>query len=147
MHMNQSNNLLWQCYQDVQFLFTQPLSSDLSFAIITAHNPKGEILTTCQNRLLDRKLQHEIERLRQPYRAMMATSLDYSHMEKSWAVSIDKDSAVCLGYTFEQNAIYFIEDDTLQLIPCLLSTSQYLAQNIGHFSARVKQVSELPDFV
>lgn len=147
MQMNQSNNLLWQCYQDVEFLFSQPLSSDISFAIITAHNPKGQILTSCQNRLLDRKLQYEIEQLRQPYRAMMGTSLDRSHMEKSWAVSTDKNSAMILGRKFQQNAIYFVEHDKLQLIPCLFSASQYQEQIIGHFSSRVSLVSELPDFV
>ncbi|MEC4728892.1 DUF3293 domain-containing protein [Shewanella sp. D64] len=145
--MNQSNNLLWQCYQDVEFLFSQPLSSDISFAIITAHNPKGQILTSCQNRLLDRKLQYEIEQLRQPYRAMMGTSLDRSHMEKSWAVSTDKNSAMILGRKFQQNAIYFVEHDKLQLIPCLFSPPQYQEQIIGHFSSRVSLVNELPDFV
>lgn len=145
--MNQSNNLFWQCYQDVEFLFTQPLSSDISFAIMTAHNPKGKILTSCQNRLLDRKLQHEIEQLRQPYRAMIATSLDRSHMEKSWAVSTDKFSAVILGQKFHQNAIYFVEHDKLQLVPCLFSPSQYHEQTLGRFSSKVNLVNELPDFV
>ena len=147
MQMNQSNNLLWQCYQDVHFLFTQPLSANISFAIITAHNPNGKVLTSCQNGLLDRKLQHEIEKLRQPYRAMMGTSSDRRHMEKSWAVSTDKASAVFLGRKFHQNAIYFVEHDQLQLIPCLFSSTQYKEQIIGHFSSRVSLVSELPDFV
>lgn len=145
--MNQSNNLLWQCYQDVQFLFSQPLSSDLCFAIITAHNPKGKVLTSCQNRLLDRQLQHEIDKLRQPYRAMVGTSVDRCHMEKSWGVSTDKDSAVILGRKFQQNAIYFVERDKLQLIPCLFSPSQYQEQMMGRFSSRICLVSELPDFV
>lgn len=147
MQMNQSNNQLWQCYQNARFLFTQPLSCEVSFAIITAHNPKGEILSACQNRLLDRQLQHEIEQLRQPYRAMVGTSVDHSHMEKSWAVSTTKDSALHLGRMFNQNAIYYVEHDKLQLVPCLLSPLHHKEQLIGHFSSRVSLVNELPDYL
>ncbi|WP_394201194.1 DUF3293 domain-containing protein [Shewanella waksmanii] len=140
--MSTVNHPLWQCYQQTQFLFTQPLSAQLSFAIITAHNPQGKILSSCQNRLLDRKLQREIEKLDYPYRATVGTSVDRSHMEKSWAIAIDKPAAVALGLAFKQNAIYFVENDTLQLVPCLLTHTE---TNIGRFSSRVNLVSELPD--
>ena len=147
MQMNQSNNQLWRSYQDAQFLFTQPLSSKLSFAIITAHNPKGDILSSCQNLLLDRKLQYKIEQLRRPYRAIMGTSIDSSHMEKSWTVSTTKDSALLLGCMFNQNAIYYVEHDKLQLIPCLFSFPHHKEQLIGNFSSRVNLVNELPDYL
>ncbi|RTR40714.1 DUF3293 domain-containing protein [Shewanella canadensis] len=140
-------NSQWQCYQEAEFLFTQALSSELSFAIITAHNPKGQILSASQNRLLDRRLQFEIQQLHRPYRAMIGASADRCHMEKSWAVSIDKASAIRLGCQFNQNAIYFVEHDKLQLIPCLLSkTKQQEEVVIGPFSPRVRLVNELPDF-
>jgi len=144
--MSEPNNL-WQCYQEVEFLFTQALSSELTFAIITAHNPNGQILSACQNRLLDRQLQLKIEQLNRPYRSMVGTSVDRCHMEKSWAISIDKASAIRLGWQFNQNAIYFVEHDKLRLIPCLLSKTEEQEEIvIGPFSSRLCIVSELPDF-
>lgn len=141
------NKRLWQHYQQTEFLFTQTLSSQLSFAIITAHNPRGQILTSCQNRLLDRQLQNAIEQFRLPYRAVVGTSADRSHMEKSWAVAIDKLAAIHLGMKFKQNAIYFVDNDQLQLVPCLFEVGQQHEEiTIGEFSPRVKLVSELPDF-
>jgi hypothetical protein len=142
--MDQSVECLWRYYQETQFLFTQGLSSKISFAIITAHNPKGEILTPCQNRLLDRQLQQEILMLDRPYRAMVGVSQDRKHMEKSWAVSTDKASAIELGCKFNQNAIYYVEADKLQLIPCLLSKQE---TSLGAFSPRVNVVHELPYMV
>jgi len=140
------SNCQWQCYKEAEFLFTQALSSELTFAIITAHNPKGQLLSASQNRLLDRQLQFEIQQLHRPYRAMIGASVDRCHMEKSWAVSIDKASAIRLGCQFNQNAIYFVEHDNLQLIPCLLSESERKEVEIGPFSSRVRLVNELPDF-
>ncbi|MGE6649529.1 DUF3293 domain-containing protein [Shewanella colwelliana] len=140
--MSDSNRDLWYCYQQTQFLLTQAFSPTLSFAIITAHNPMGQILTSCQNRLLDKQLQLEIDKLHQPYRAVVGTSVAGDHMEKSWAVPIDKVAAIELGKLFNQNAIYFVEAGHLQLVPCLLD---YPEQALGVFEARVCLVSELPD--
>ena len=141
------NKKLWLHYQNTEFLFTQTLSSQLSFAIITAHNPKGQILTSCQNRLLDRQLQLAIEKFHRPYRSVVGASQDRTHMEKSWAVAIDKLAAAHLGMKFNQNAIYFVENNQLALVPCLFSQDeQHQEIIIGEFSPRVKLVSELPDF-
>ncbi|WOT05673.1 DUF3293 domain-containing protein [Shewanella youngdeokensis] len=142
--MNQSIARLWQHYQEAEFLFTQCLSSRISFAIITAHNPKGQVLNTCQNRLLDRKLQQEILKLSRPYRSIVGVSHDRLHMEKSWAVWTDKASAIELGCQFNQYAIYYVEADKLHLIPCLLTEHE---TSLGTFSSRVNVVSELPDGV
>ncbi|MGS0680272.1 DUF3293 domain-containing protein [Shewanella sp. 125m-7] len=142
--MNNSVDNLWRYYQQTEFLVTQPLSAQLSFAIITAYNPRGVVLTPCQNGLLDRKLQHEIHRSGFPYRAMIGASQDRKHMEKSWAISSDKASAIKLGCQFNQNAIYYVEADQLQLVPCLLPCQETL---LGAFSPRVNWVMELPDIV
>ncbi|MCG9754897.1 DUF3293 domain-containing protein [Shewanella insulae] len=140
--MSTANEHFWQCYQQTQFLLTQPFSPSLSFAIITAHNPKGQHLSPSQNRLLDKQLQRHIQRLQYPYRALIGASADRVHMEKSWAISIDKVTAVELGKVFNQNAIYFVEEDELQLVPCLV---EYDELTLGQFSARVCMVNELPD--
>ncbi|GIU28208.1 DUF3293 domain-containing protein [Shewanella sp. MBTL60-007] len=140
--MNDSAETLWRYYRETEFLLTQSLSSKLSFAIITAYNPRGEVLTPCQNGLLDRLLQYEIDRLGFPYRAMIGASQDRKHMEKSWAVATDKESAIKLGRLFNQNAIYYVEADKLQLVPCLLVKEEAF---LGAFSRRVCRVLELPE--
>jgi hypothetical protein len=140
--MRTETDHFWHCYQQTQFLLTQTFSPLLSFAIVTAHNPRGQILSSCQNRLLDKQLQRHILRLERPYRALIGSSLDRRHMEKSWAIPIDKLAAVELGRVFNQNAIYYIEEDKLQLVSCLLNYSELA---LGHFSTRVCLVSELPD--
>lgn len=140
--MENSLDRLWQHYQNTQFLLTQTLSHGVSFAIITAHNPLGSILTSCQNRLLDRQLQREIHILQSPYRAMVGASADFSHVEKSWAVFIDKDAAVALGRRFHQLAIYYVEDGMVSLVPCHADKAEI---EIGAFSHRLNLVNELPD--
>ena len=140
--MSTANEHFWQCYQQTQFLLTQPFSPSLSFAIITAYNPKGKNLSPSQNGLLDKQLQRHILRLQYPYRALIGASADRGHMEKSWAVSLDKVTAVELGRVFNQNAIYFVDNDELYLVPCLVD---YEELDLGKFSARVCLVSELPD--
>lgn len=140
--MKQSIKRPWHDYREAQFLFTQALSQNVSFAIITAHNPKGQTLTASQNRLLDKKLQRDILLLGQPYRAIVGTSEDRQHMEKSWALSTDKPAAIALGCKFNQNAIYYVSDGQLLLVPCLLPQKETL---LGDFSSRVNVVYELPD--
>ncbi|WP_299490600.1 DUF3293 domain-containing protein [uncultured Shewanella sp.] len=140
--MNSLVNNLWRSYQETEFFFTQALSPHLSFAIITAHNPKGILLSSSQNRLLDKKLQSEIAYLARPYRALMGGSADLCYMEKSWAIAVDRKTGIELGVKFNQNAIYYVEADKLMLIPCLF---QKQAISLGSFSKKVTLVSELPE--
>lgn len=133
---------LWQAYQDTLFLLTQQLSIDSSFAIITAHNPLGRIMTPCQNRLLDSKLQQEINTLSVPYRALVGTAADRKHMEKSWAVMLSRQDAIKLGFKFNQNAIYFVDEGDLYLVPCHLKMPEVC---LGQFITRTQLVNELPE--
>lgn len=135
---------LWQCYQNPLFLLTQSLSCDVPFAIITAHNPAATRLTPSQNRLLDRQLLREIEQLMCPYRALIGAAPDLSHMEKSWAILIDKNTAVTLGFKFNQLAIYFVDNGELSLVPCCLA-GDVEAVSLGRFTGFVRRVHELPD--
>ncbi|NMH65949.1 DUF3293 domain-containing protein [Shewanella salipaludis] len=140
--MNNSIDSLWHHYSETRFLLTQSLSCQLSFAIISAHNPLGTLLTPCQNRLLDRQLQSEIEKLHRPYRALVGAAADLTHMEKSWAVFIDRELAVELGRRFNQNAIYYVEQGRLSLLPCIAARDEL---KLGSFTERVKLVTELPE--
>ncbi|QUN05267.1 DUF3293 domain-containing protein [Shewanella yunxiaonensis] len=141
--MNDGLEQLWQHYLDCCFLLTQPLSSALPFAIITAHNPQGQELEPCQNRLLDRALQRDIEQLLVPYRVIIGTAPDHSHMEKSWVLFVSREQASELASKYQQNAYYYVQEDVLYLVSCRDSRQ---TETMGPFSQRVHIVSELPEF-
>ncbi|NKF49272.1 DUF3293 domain-containing protein [Shewanella sp. WXL01] len=142
--METVDSFLWQAYQSTHFLLTQRLSDQFSFAIITACNPFGNKLTSCQNRLLDRKLQRTIQQTKQPYRALYGASPDLSHREKSWAVFVDKPQALELGRQFNQLAIYYVDKGQLTLLACADANLPEVC--MGKFSSRQRLVNELPDF-
>lgn len=134
---------LWHHYQSTHFLFTQRLSHDFPFAIITAHNPSGLLLSPSQNRLLDRQLQSKIQQYNSPYRALIGAAPDLSHMEKSWAIFIDKEQALELGREFNQHAIYYVNQGLLSLIACIDPLMPEV--DMGAFNQRLRLVNELPD--
>ena len=134
---------LWDEYQKTHFLFTQRLSNDFSFAIVTAHNPHGLMLSPSQNRLLDRQLESKIQHYNSPYRSLVGAAPDLSHMEKSWAIFIDKKQALELGRAFNQHAIYYVDKGVLSLVACVDPSKEEVA--MGIFNQRLRLVTELPD--
>ncbi|MCE9791040.1 MULTISPECIES: DUF3293 domain-containing protein [Shewanella] len=133
---------LWQYYQSACFFLTQSFSSAVPFAIVTAHNPLGQKLTSCQNRLLDRQLQHDIDKLGIPYRAIIGAADDLSHMEKSWALFLDKAAAIELAFKYRQNALYYVDKGLLTLVPCHKGKHEI---ELGLFASRARLVNELPE--
>ncbi|MFQ6370792.1 DUF3293 domain-containing protein [Shewanella sp. YIC-542] len=142
--MDDGFDLLWQYYLDTCFLLSQPISDGVSFAIITAHNPLGEVLTPSQNRLRDRALQQDIAQLQVPYRMIVGAAPDLSHMEKSWALFTSRPQALQLATKYQQNAFYYVNCGVVYLIPCL--KGRHVGE-MGRFCQRVRIVPELPDGV
>ena len=142
--MSPQSDDLWHFYKATQFLLTQQIASHLSFAIITACNPNGKALSQSQNRLRDRELLHSIENLNCPYRTVIGAARDMSHFEKSWAVFVEKQQAIQLGEEFVQNAIYYVNQGELILVPVLMQAQE---ESLGMFHRRTNVVSEFPDAV
>ncbi|WP_440905837.1 DUF3293 domain-containing protein [Catenovulum sp. SX2] len=130
-----SMQAIWQIYKNVVFEFGQLLSPNLDFAIITAHNPLGQVCSAGQNALLDRVLQQDIAELGVPYRSLFGCDAAKSHMEKSWAIATDKNMAIRLAKHHKQNALYWVADDKLYLVPALMVGVQ--EEFIGRFSDKV----------
>ena len=131
---------LWLLYQDVVFEIEQPLSERLSFAIITAYNPQGMHLTLGHNLTLDKALLADIDKLKVPYRRLLGCAPDRSHIEASWAVATDKQTACHLALKYRQNAIYWVENNLLYLIPCLLN--EYDEVCLGGYAKRVRYLEK-----
>ena len=142
--MSPQSDDLWHFYRAIQFLLTQKIANHLSFAIITACNPNGKILSQSQNRLRDKALLCSIENLHCPYRAVIGAAKDMSHFEKSWAVFTEKQQAIQLGAQFVQNAIYYVNQGELTLVPVLMKAEE---ECLGKFQQHTNVVSEFPDAV
>lgn len=124
----------WDIYKSTVFLSCQPFGLSERYAIITACNPKGEILSDCANRSRDYQLQHLMTSQKANFRCVYGCSPDLRYREKSWMVNFEKERAIEIGKAFEQNAIYWVEDGVLFLTPCL---SEEVEEPVGEVSSRI----------
>ena len=125
---------LWEAYKDSVFICRQRLASQLNFAIISAQNPVGELTNPPLNLCLDKRFEGVLKQTRIPFRSVVGASADLSFQEKSWIVFCDKAQALQLGRELQQNAIYWVEQNKLYLVPVLYQqTEEYL----GLFESRV----------
>ncbi|HAW94345.1 MULTISPECIES: DUF3293 domain-containing protein [unclassified Arsukibacterium] len=125
---------LWQTYKDSVFLCRQRLAIQLDFAIISAQNPAGELKNPHVNLCLDKQFEAILHQARLPFRAVVGASADLKFQEKSWIVFCDKLQALQLARKVRQNAIYWVTNNKLFLVPVLYQeTEEYL----GLFESRV----------
>ncbi|MDX1677879.1 DUF3293 domain-containing protein [Arsukibacterium sp.] len=126
--------LLWDAYKNSVFICRQRLAPQLSFAIISAQNPAGELKNPHLNLCLDKQFEGFLQQARIPFRSVTGASADLTFQEKSWIVFCDKSQAVKMGQQLQQNAIYWVEQNRLFLVPVLCQqTEEYL----GLFNSRV----------
>jgi hypothetical protein len=125
---------LWDAYKDTVFICRQRLAHQLNFAIISAQNPAGKLKNLHLNLCLDKRLEGCLQQARIPFRAVTGASADLSFQEKSWIVFCDKAQALQLGRDFQQNAIYWVEQNKLYLVPVLY---QHTEEYLGLFDRRV----------
>ncbi|MDP5137642.1 DUF3293 domain-containing protein [Rheinheimera baltica] len=125
---------LWESYKTSIFLCHQALNCDMDFAIISAQNPAGVTEHPYLNLRRDKELQAYLNQQRLPHRSVIGSAPDRSFEEKSWIVLCDKGNAIALARQFEQNAIYWVEQGELFLVPVLLSFGE---EKLGRFTERV----------
>lgn len=125
---------LWDSYKASIFLCHQALASDVDFAIISAQNPAGQIEHPQLNLRLDKELQAFLNIRRIPYRSVIGSSPDLSFQERSWIVLCDKALAIELARRFLQNAIYWVEQGQLFLVPVLMKKPE---ECLGSFQQRL----------
>ncbi|MDR7121950.1 DUF3293 domain-containing protein [Rheinheimera soli] len=124
---------LWDNYKTSVFLCHQPLGDQINFAIISAQNPCGHLQNPSRNLLLDNHFANTLDSMNVPYREIVGCSPDLRFQEKSWAVLCDKSKAIKLAIMFEQNAIYWVEQGKLFLVPALLQQAE---EYLGEFNPR-----------
>ncbi len=125
---------LWQTYKTTVFLSCDNFPALKQFAIVTAWNPNGKLALSDDNFKSDKTLNDLLVQQQLPQYPIYGCSPDLTYREKSRAVEIDKATAVKIGKQFRQNAIFWVENDKLFLIPCLLQEKE---ECIGDFSSRI----------
>jgi len=137
---------LWLSYQTTLFYWPGK-SIDLaqqvelefnSFIILTACNPKGMVVKNEKNMQLHENLRNAL--LAQQFNCfeIVGVSPDLEHQEAGFAIATTVEKGVALGYQYQQNAIYHIENDELWLVPVLMN--QASRTRMGRFSERVVNV-------
>ena len=89
------------------------------FAVVTAHNPDGVIVSRAANRVADARLERRLTALgSSPFR-VTGGSKDMSHAESGWGFAIaNLETAVWLGREFRQLAVFWINRGDLFLLDC-----------------------------
>lgn len=87
-----------------------------AFAIVTACNPCGKTEDPAQNVEHDACLAARLQTLRCWHWRVIGGSPDFRHAEPGFAVELPLLDALAVGRGFEQEAIFWIEDDELSVI-------------------------------
>jgi hypothetical protein len=96
------------------------------FAVITAHNPFGEIIDPEDN---DDRHKHFMEYLSDSgllFEELEVGAKDKSHIEISAAIKCTKSNALKIAQTLEQNDIFWVEKNKTFIINCETGKSELL---------------------
>ena len=104
------------------------------FAIVTAYATTGEEWTAAENEAADRVLEAHLKQQATWVRRLTGYSPSTGHAEPGWAVTLSFEAACKTGLQHKQDAIYFVEKDTLSVSFCDDRKGRI---EIGPFRARV----------
>lgn len=121
-------------YFETIFLITDiPNQWPSSFAIITVWNPMDQKLSIKQNQSRDKELLLKFTK-NNKFSSLIGSSPDYLHQEKSYIIEVSLQEAVQIGNDYNQRAVYYVENENLQLIDC--KTREKFS--LGNFKDRIQ---------
>lgn len=116
------------------FLITDiPSQWPSNFAIITVWNPMDQKLSIKQNQSRDKELLLKFTK-NNKFSPLIGSSPDYLHQEKSYIIEVSLQEAVQIGNDYDQRAVYYVENGSLQLIDC--KTREKFS--LGNFTDRIQ---------
>ncbi|MEH0742149.1 DUF3293 domain-containing protein [Vibrio cholerae] len=124
------NAQLWQAYREPFFRFLSPPLGD-AFAIVTAWNPASQRLTLEQNRLRQQAMITSLGGA--AWSEVLVGDRRFEWSEESLAVTMPMQTALSLANRFGQNAIYYVQGETLILVSCLPDGRQ---ESLGQWRTR-----------
>ncbi|MGF1738219.1 DUF3293 domain-containing protein [Photobacterium satsumensis] len=123
---------LWCSYQSIIFKVEQhPVYP--CFAILTAFNPRSIVLSNKRNLVRHRLLELSLRMQCGEILPVSCCAPDGQWQELGFAVPMPQEEACREAARWEQNAIYWVEDNELFLVPVLLEGVQ--AQRLGDWSS------------
>ncbi len=128
--VNSDHKPLLELYSTTVFLCSEPVPFR-RYAIITAYNPNGVVLTQEQNQQLNDLLRGELSQF--SYVEVTGASPDFSHQEPSFAVETSLYQAQALAKQYQQNAIFWIDNKNLSIEPAVL---KFDSINLGDITSR-----------
>jgi hypothetical protein len=107
-------------YLEVHFRAELPASGlPGAFGVITACNPCGKTVSEEENEQATEKLRIALESERRVYFPVTGGSEDFAHCEPGFGVAFESvREAVSWGQRFDQEAVFWIENGSLRLVPC-----------------------------
>lgn len=126
---------LWKAYKTTRFKWlSSPLESE-SFCIITAYNPRSIVTTAQENRQSQTSMIKTLADLGLSYEDILAGDESFDYSEPSIAVACDLAVGVKLARKFEQNALFWVDQNLLWLEPVLFKG--FNRESLGSFSQRL----------
>ncbi len=104
-----------------------------AFAVLTAWNPYGEPAAPDENAIREKQLRSYCDEQGFMTWVIQGESPDGKYHESGVGVIVDLDTALVLGRMFEQEAIFWVENDQLSVISC----EDPERQEMGKWSERV----------
>lgn len=126
---------LWLIYQQTYFRWQDKPLTAQPFSIVSARNPLGNIASNKENQLLHYKLQTQLKRHAIVYAHIIAGDGSFHFTEPSFAIQQSLSEAIDLAEQYQQNAIFWVAEGALELIPVLLQ--QVSPISLGDFNNRL----------
>ncbi len=123
---------LWNAYKDIFFFVDKKLLFS-QFCVITAWNPNSIRCSIYKNKSANKALENDLLQYR--YESILVGSRDKMWAEESYAVVLSRLDSTKLAKKYRQNAIYYVQNDRIYLIPCV--DCGRVEIEIGRFSQRV----------
>ena len=127
-----------QNYFGVVFQRVESISNVIMpFAIVTAHNPMDMRLDEFKNNERNEILRKDLLQSNFIHREIIGCSEDHTHQELSFVVKCKLKQAIQMGNKFEQRAIFWVEENKLQIVDCKTLKSY----DLGSFKKRLQNQS------
>lgn len=112
---------LWQTYQNVTFKFPGVLRlQNHPFYILSACNPGSQLLTLDKNNLRTQKLRRYLLNRKIEFSELFCGDINFDWQEASFAIVTSETQIINLARLYEQNAVYWVDDGILHLVPILM---------------------------
>ena len=124
--------ILWENYKKIRFIAPFEPPHWPAFAIITAWNPASQPVSERRNLRRERALWRQLEGkiLAGP---LWGASPDEQWQESSLVVALALEQACELAARFDQNALYWVEEGKLWLVPVLIEHTAICLGNIESY--------------